>query len=104
VLREGKPFHVPPASRLGERTAAGQSTARRRRDVKAILALAPDDGATTWQALPTRSPSHRGRARKEAHLSHMTAAPHDALLVVAADKLHNATCTLADVRAEGAIA
>lgn len=42
------------------------------------------------------------RARKEAHIAHMEDAPLDALLVVAADKLHNARSIVLDVSREGA--
>jgi hypothetical protein len=38
------------------------------------------------------------RARKEAYLSHLRAAPPDTLLVSACDKLHNARAIAADVR------
>ncbi len=41
------------------------------------------------------------RARKEAHLAKMRRLPPDARLVLAADKLHNAQGTLADVLAYG---
>jgi GTP pyrophosphokinase len=37
------------------------------------------------------------RQRKEAHLVHLETAQEDALIVVAADKLHNAIATFADV-------
>jgi len=41
------------------------------------------------------------QARKEAHLAHLRTASADALLVVAADKLHNARCVLSDLREQG---
>lgn len=40
-------------------------------------------------------------SRKRAYIAHLDAAPADALLVSAADKLHNARTLLADVRREG---
>lgn len=41
------------------------------------------------------------RPRKEAYLAHLEHASTDALVVTAADKLHNARSTLADLRATG---
>jgi (p)ppGpp synthase/HD superfamily hydrolase len=41
------------------------------------------------------------RARKEEHISRIAEAPLEVLVVVAADKLHNARSIVADVRAEG---
>lgn len=41
------------------------------------------------------------RDRKLAHLAHLTTASPEALLVTAADKLHNARCTIADVHELG---
>jgi (p)ppGpp synthase/HD superfamily hydrolase len=48
------------------------------------------------------TPKPPWRDRKESHLLRLQDAPHDALVVVAADKLHNAWSTVADVRADGA--
>ena len=42
------------------------------------------------------------RARKEAYLAHLETEDRDALLVSAADKLHNARAILADLRTHGA--
>jgi (p)ppGpp synthase/HD superfamily hydrolase len=42
------------------------------------------------------------RERKESHVRRMQDAPDDALLVIAADKLHNAWSTLADARVDDA--
>ena len=47
------------------------------------------------------TPKPPWRTRKEAHLDHMRSLPADARLVIAADKLHNAQGTLADVLADG---
>ena len=41
------------------------------------------------------------RARKDAYLAHLEAEGPDALLVSAADKLHNARAIVADLRAHG---
>lgn len=41
------------------------------------------------------------RARKEAYLAHLPQAPTDALLISAADKLHNAAAILRDFRTHG---
>lgn len=41
------------------------------------------------------------RARKEAHLAHVAAAPPEARLIVAADKIHNARTTARDLRRDG---
>jgi hypothetical protein len=49
-----------------------------------------------------RVPKPPWRARKEEHISRIATAPLEALVVVAADKLHNARSILADVRAGGA--
>jgi (p)ppGpp synthase/HD superfamily hydrolase len=43
------------------------------------------------------TPKPAWRARKETHLARLQTAREDALIVVAADKLHNATATFADV-------
>jgi GTP pyrophosphokinase len=47
------------------------------------------------------TPKPPWRPRKEAYLAHLETASTDALLVTAADKLHNARTTLADLRASG---
>jgi GTP pyrophosphokinase len=44
------------------------------------------------------------RARKEAYIAHVKDAPLDALLISAADKLHNARCLLTDMRTAGVAA
>jgi GTP pyrophosphokinase len=41
------------------------------------------------------------RQRKEAYLHHLTQTPHDALIVSLADKMHNATSILRDLRRDG---
>ena len=41
------------------------------------------------------------RPRKEAYLAHLESASHDALVVTAADKVHNCRATLHDLRAAG---
>jgi len=43
------------------------------------------------------------RARKQAYIDAMETAEHSVLLVSAADKLHNARCTLQDLRLHGAV-
>jgi (p)ppGpp synthase/HD superfamily hydrolase len=47
------------------------------------------------------SPKPAWRERKEAWLDRLTTAPTDALLVIAADKLHNARATVVDLRSGG---
>ena len=41
------------------------------------------------------------QARKEAFIAELTTAPHEVRLIVACDKLHNASATLDDLRADG---
>ncbi len=48
-----------------------------------------------------RSPKPPWRERKEAFLARLAAADNSVRLVVTADKLHNATCTLHELRTEG---
>ncbi len=45
------------------------------------------------------TPKPPWRERKEAYLAHIRSAPEEALLVSAADKLHNARCIVAELRA-----
>jgi len=47
------------------------------------------------------SPKPAWRARKERYLAHLREADEAALRLSLADKLHNARCTLVDVRAQG---
>lgn len=61
-------------------------------DVVAIV-----DGCTDTEV----TPKPPWRARKEEYLHHLTGAPKSVALVAAADKLHNARSTLADLRGEG---
>jgi hypothetical protein len=62
----------------------------------ARVARIVEDCTDSWE-----DPKPPWRDRKEAHLAHLRSAPLDSLLVVAADKLHNAEGTAHDVREEG---
>ena len=85
----------------------------------ALLHDAIEDGGAAWEAViagrfgsrvagivractdADTQPKPPWRARKEAYLAHLETAPPDALLVSAADKLHNARAIAADLRTHG---
>ena len=85
----------------------------------ALLHDAVEDGGAAWETVIAErfgsrvagivractdadtQPKPPWRARKEAYLAHLETAPPDALLVSAADKLHNARAIAADLRAHG---
>lgn len=85
----------------------------------ALLHDAVEDGGAHWEAVirdrfgprvaaivractdADVQPKPPWRARKEAYLAHLEHAGEDAMLVSAADKLHNARAIGADVRAHG---
>ena len=46
-------------------------------------------------------PKPQWRPRKERYVAHLAEAPDDVVLVSACDKLHNARCTVADLREHG---
>ena len=85
----------------------------------ALLHDAIEDGGAAWEAVILERfgprvagivractdadtlPKPPWRARKEAYLAHLEAEGPDALLVSAADKLHNARAIVADLRTHG---
>lgn len=86
----------------------------------ALLHDAIEDGGAAWEGVILQrfgprvagvvractdadvQPKPPWRARKEAYLAHLEAEGPDALLISAADKLHNARAIVADLRTHGA--